>query len=116
MDAAREVLDYFRACKDAGTVSEEGWGQISEKLRTVLLAQEDQYDKLTAVWKDTFGDYGIVYSYRKENILPKKKKSGIVMDDVGEKQIEVYTADDNFFRFNVYADQVRKAYLREGDF
>lgn len=123
--ASREIINYLRACLGEGEISDSDWESIAKDLRKGLKTSVKDEDVLKDIWKGLFGD--ITFNYNKNAMYANSLKAyptqgddkGQSLDDQVVINIMNNSEDGNdvllagvnedFFRFNVIADRIRKA-------
>ena len=83
LEAAHEILNYLRTCKDKKTVTTSQWAKIEEKLTKGFLTSHTDKAKLSEHWTEIFPDILFYYTPTRQNKI-----------------------DNKFFYYNVVADEV----------
>lgn len=96
LEGAEVMFDFFRDCLMT-PAREADRRFMEEPLRSALLTSKTDVDTLDRRWKHYFPD--IDYHYDMEKLFPRLKA----------RNPAVYEATEDFFWFNVAADEVRRA-------
>lgn len=125
LKCSKVILDYLRSCRNMGPVSEDDWNSLSDKMKQGFLTRDKDISSLSSHWSGIFPD--ITFTYDKKNLLTDNLS---IVDANGEKNKDIEDAteimmgmfnnndvegvllsgnNDDFFRFNVIADSIRRA-------
>lgn len=122
LKASREILNYLRGCKGLDNIDDTSWNSLADKLNKGFLTTDTDVDKLIKHWSMIFPD--ITFSYSKKDIMVGNIKAvdldgnevdkdivGSIFDNVciEDNDYLLSGVSDDFFRFNVVADSIRKA-------
>ncbi|MBF4693100.1 DUF6765 family protein [Fusibacter ferrireducens] len=125
LKCSRVILNYLRDCRSLGPISDDEWEILSKKLEKGFLTSEKNPEKLSAHWASIFPE--ITFKYSKTDLLTSNLSVEASSDerlnaieDPTERLMAVFNnveisdtlisgSNDDFFRFNVIADHIRRA-------
>lgn len=80
-----EILNYLLSCNKQASIATDDWHDFKEKLKQGFHTTEKEFAKLSACWQKHFPEVEFHY-----------------------KKAELFKPTDDFFQFNVFADDIRR--------
>lgn len=122
---SKEIVNYLLSCNGKSAISEIDWNSLQAKLIQAFKTKEHDKDKLSVHWKSVFPDISYNYSRAAQleaNFEISKENKGECLSieenfnySDGAGAVEkatmpniVTSKSDDFFHFNVIADEIRK--------
>lgn len=120
--ASREILNYLRDCRGLGKIDDASWNTLAVKLKKGFLTTDTDVNKLAKHWSKIFPD--IAFSYSKDKLFtdnieivdadgkeaaPESVRCIFNNKCLNDKNYLLSSQTEDFFRYNVIADNIRKA-------
>jgi hypothetical protein len=106
-----ELINYLRACLKKDPIDDKSWAALAVDLKKGFMTAEKNVDTLVNHWSTIFP--GISFHYSKDDILKTAVKLPEEMNaikkklDLPETAMFIGKMSDDFYRYNVSADNIR---------